>query len=227
LISQSPELGELATALCAAQAEFTTIPKDSKNPFFRSTYAGLPKVIEVASPVLTKHGLSISQFIGIHESGADMLTTMLMHKSGQFLCDSMLLHLAKQDPQGQGSATTYARRYSYMAALGLVADNDDDGHLASRHTNQGPSTPAESPVPTRAQEDEDKQRAAAIALYKVLAEEHPERAEEFGAWARQRDMHGFNDAHGATLHGALRKLRKLIEEASSVSAEEAADAEQR
>jgi len=43
----------------------------------------------------------------------------------------MKLHMVKNDPMSQGSATTYARRYSYMACLGLVADSDDDGVAAS------------------------------------------------------------------------------------------------
>jgi hypothetical protein len=35
-MASSLELNELATALAAAQAEFTAIPKDSSNPFFKS-----------------------------------------------------------------------------------------------------------------------------------------------------------------------------------------------
>jgi hypothetical protein len=38
---------------------------------------------------------------------------------------------AKQDPQGYGSALTYARRYSLMAACG-IAPEDDDGNAASK-----------------------------------------------------------------------------------------------
>jgi hypothetical protein len=57
---------------------------------------------------------------------------MLLHKSGQFIADTALLHLVKDDPQAHGSAMTYLRRYSYMAILGLVADEDDDGNAASQ-----------------------------------------------------------------------------------------------
>jgi hypothetical protein len=131
----STELAELAKALAAAQAEFTAIPKDSANPFFQSKYAGLPKVVEVASPVLSKHGLSVSQFIG-HDDQGDTLTTWLLHQSGQFIRDTMRLRPVKNDPQSQGSATTYARRYSYMSVLGLVADDDDDGNQASQGSTQ-------------------------------------------------------------------------------------------
>lgn len=129
----SSELNELAAALSAAQSEFVAIPKDSKNPFFNSKYAGLPKVVEVAAPILTKHGLAISQFLG-HDDQGDTLTTWLLHRSGQYICEEMRLHVSAQkgltDVQAQGSATTYSRRYSYMSVLGLVTD-DDDGNAAS------------------------------------------------------------------------------------------------
>ena len=133
---KSNEINELAGALVAAQAEFSAVPKGSANPFFKSKYAALPDVVQHTSPVLARHGLAVSQFI---ESGSDAnglvydgLTTYVIHKSGQFIAHTMRLHLVKDDPQGQGSAVTYARRYSYMAALGLVADEDDDGNSASK-----------------------------------------------------------------------------------------------
>ena len=123
---QSPEINELASALVKAQAEFSAVPKGSVNPFFKSKYAALPDVVQSASPVLTKHGLAVSQFITHDEGGGDALLTYLIHESGQFIAYSMKLHMTKEDPQAQGSAVTYARRYSYMSALGLVADEDDD-----------------------------------------------------------------------------------------------------
>lgn len=43
----------------------------------------------------------------------------------------MRLRPVKNDPQAHGSATSYAKRYAYMAVLGLVADEDDDGNKAS------------------------------------------------------------------------------------------------
>ena len=67
---QSETLKELATALSAAQAEFSAVPKESANPFFKSKYADLATVVQVATPVLTKHGLSISQHIS-NEAGVD------------------------------------------------------------------------------------------------------------------------------------------------------------
>ena len=126
----SDTIGALAEALAAAQGEFEAVPKTADNPFFESKYADLPDVVLAASPILSKHGLSVTQlpdFDGEH----DLLTTRLMHKSGEWLEASMRLYMAKADPQGQGSALTYGRRYSYSGAVGVVTDVDDDGNAAS------------------------------------------------------------------------------------------------
>ena len=72
---QSEQINELAAALVAAQAEFSAVPKESANPFFKSSYAALPDVVKHATPVLARHGLAVSQFI----SEADTLTTYLLH----------------------------------------------------------------------------------------------------------------------------------------------------
>ena len=130
-MNHSEQVDQLAGALVAIQAEVPAIPKDANNPFFKSKYADLPAVVECASPIVTRHGVAVTQwpdFDGQH----DLLTTMVVHTSGQWQSSTMRLHLPKQDPQGQGSALTYARRYAYMAALGLVADEDDDGNSASK-----------------------------------------------------------------------------------------------
>lgn len=129
---QSTEINELAQALVSAQAEFSAVPKGSVNPFFKSKYAGLPEVVQHTAPVLAKHGLAVSQFITHSDDGTDSLLTYLLHQSGQFIAYSMQLHLAKEDMQSFGSACTYARRYSYMSVLGLVADDDDDGNSATK-----------------------------------------------------------------------------------------------
>lgn len=136
MTSFSPELNELGAALAAAQGEFETVGKTETNPFFKSKYAGLPSVVKAASPVLTKHGLSVVQMPG-HDDLGHTLTTMLLHKSGQFIAETMRLKPTKDDPQGLGSAITYGRRQSYMAALGLVADEDDDGNAASAPRSNG------------------------------------------------------------------------------------------
>lgn len=77
----------------------------------------------------------------------DGLTTIVMHESGEWIMATAKLELSKPDPQGQGSAITYMRRYALSAALGLVTEDDDDGNAAS--TPQKPvarPTAAKKPV---------------------------------------------------------------------------------
>lgn len=137
---QSAEIKELAAAIVAAQGEFEAVDKDRTGKIsgegkrgvyeYSYTYAALPSVVEYASPILLKHGLAVIQTLGM-TGNHDTLTTRLLHVSGEYIEDTMRLHLPKEDPQGHGSATTYARRYAYMAILGLVADDDDEGEAAS------------------------------------------------------------------------------------------------
>lgn len=143
----SEQIDLLAQALVAAQGEFESVAKTATNPFFKSKYADLPAVVSAAAPILKSHGLAITQLLGfIPEVNVDTLTTRLIHESGQWIESTMRLYLTKSDAQGQGSATTYARRYSYMAILGLVADEDDDGNKASGQTPEPKTTKRESPV---------------------------------------------------------------------------------
>lgn len=151
MIKKSKTIGELAKALCAAQGQMPAAKKDATNPFFNSKYADLSSVMATAIPVLSKHGLSISQLIS-NLDGGSALETILMHESGEYVSATMPLLLkgvkAKNsdvllppDSQSQGSAITYARRYAFMAAIGMVADDDDDGNAAtSRKTEQQPKT---------------------------------------------------------------------------------------
>jgi ERF superfamily protein len=122
-----PEFKELAAALVKFQASISSVAKNAENPFFKSSYADLAQVKRIAQPHLKEAELAVAQF-PTHVDGEPALRSMLVHSSGQYIEDTMLLVMVKKDPQGQGSAMTYARRYAYMAILGLVADEDDDGN---------------------------------------------------------------------------------------------------
>jgi hypothetical protein len=71
------------------------------------------------------------------ESSKDTVTveTVFIHKSGKEIKGGKLtVPVAKADPQGFGSALTYARRYSLQAATG-IAPEDDDGNAGSGKEN--------------------------------------------------------------------------------------------
>lgn len=121
----SADTDKIFAAFVAAQAEIGAVHKNGKNPHFKSTYATLESVVDVARPVLSKHGLAFTQLCGPRIDGGITVTTTLVHASGQYFGDALTLPMVKSDPQAAGSAITYARRYALMAILGLPATDDD------------------------------------------------------------------------------------------------------
>ena len=118
------------SALLAAQTEFPGVKKDSTNPFFKSKYAGLDSILEVVLPILHKHDLFIIQS-PITSGDRIGVKTSICHTSGEKTEGEFTVALAKNDPQGAGSAITYARRYALVAMLGLNVEDDDDANGAS------------------------------------------------------------------------------------------------
>lgn len=128
----SETIASLAAALTKAQGEMPAVPKNSTNPHFKSKFASLDGIIERTKPVLAKHGLAIVQGAsGEAAPGTVGVEMMLLHASGEWLMSQVTVPLAKNDPQGVGSAITYGRRYLVAAMLSLASDEDDDGNSSS------------------------------------------------------------------------------------------------
>lgn len=125
-IETSASIENLATALGKFQAETHGVVRDATNPFLKNRYATLEAVIETARPALAKNGLAFLQAPGGQVNNAVELETMLMHgASGEWIGFKTIMPLTKADPQGVGSAITYACRYALMAMLGLPPLDDD------------------------------------------------------------------------------------------------------
>lgn len=120
---------KLVEALLAAQEEMPPVEPDKTNPHFKSKFVSLSNLLSKVRPVLNRHGLVLSQSPAL-EDGKFVLRTTIMHISGESISDSAPLSPAKDDPQGQGSAITYMRRYALGAAL-AIADQEDDGNAAT------------------------------------------------------------------------------------------------
>lgn len=163
----SEQLAELAAALAKAQRKIKGATRDSSNPFFKSRYADLASTWDACREALSENGLSVVQTCGGDDPEIVCVTTRLLHASGQWIEDTLKLRPVKSDPQGIGSATTYARRYSLAAIVG-VAPEDDDGNAAS------------APKQEYAPKVTDKQ---AIDLAALIEETGAER-EKFLAWAK-------------------------------------------
>jgi len=136
---QSESIAKLSEALSKAQGKIKGAAKDTANPFFKSKYADLASVWDACRDQLSTHGLSVIQTTEDSPDGATVVTT-LSHSSGEWIRGRLTLKPVKNDPQGVGSAITYARRYALAAIVG-VAPEDDDGNVASG--NQ-PRTPKET-----------------------------------------------------------------------------------
>jgi hypothetical protein len=131
-MEKSQSITNLTQGLAKFHAMVGKISKDAKNPFFKSNYASLPHIITEVSEPLEKAGLILSQF-----PNGDGLTTMLIHaETGEYISATYTLQVVRQnDPQAQGSAISYARRYAITSILNL-AISDDDGEAASRPVRQ-------------------------------------------------------------------------------------------
>jgi hypothetical protein len=129
--TKEPQMKSIASALVKAQKEFGPALKTNTNPHFKSKYADLSACVEAVIDALNNNGIALVQKTHKDDAGVTV-ETVFIHESGETL-DCGVLHVpaAKQDPQGYGSALTYARRYSLMAACG-IAPEDDDGNAASK-----------------------------------------------------------------------------------------------
>ena len=133
----SAEIKQIASALKDWHALEISVTKDATNPHFKSKFTSLDNIIATIRAPLSKCGLAFAQF-----PDGDGLTTILTHTSGEWIKSTANLKLVKQDPQGQGSAYTYARRYALAAILGLATDDDDDGNEASKPSQTRHAAPS-------------------------------------------------------------------------------------
>jgi hypothetical protein len=122
---------EIYTAFIKAQKGFAPALKESVNPHFKNKYASLASCVDAVIDALNENDIALIQETDIGENCV-IVETRFIHASGQSMTGGKLrMPVVKNDPQGYGSALTYARRYSLMAAAG-IAPEDDDGNEASR-----------------------------------------------------------------------------------------------
>jgi len=135
-MDSSKELDKVFTAFSKMQGSLEGASKDSTNPFFKSKYADLKSIWGVARKPLADNGLSVMQTMACVNERT-VLQTRLCHSSGQWIQGCQPLNPTKNDPQGVGSAITYARRYGLAAMLGIIQE-DDDGEAAQGRSRQAP-----------------------------------------------------------------------------------------
>lgn len=195
-ITMSATIGKLAEALSKVQGEMGAAEKNADNPYFKSKYADLATCWGVAREPLSRNGLAVVQttaqglseteiYVPLMLNGRPVLkdglpvevprkqmvitvNTILMHTSGEWISSSMSMPLAKNDPQGVGTAVSYGRRYGLSAILGIVGkDEDDDANAASMPPQTAPARKAAA----KAQAASAPQAAAKKAEGRARAEQ--------------------------------------------------------
>ena len=134
-------------ALAAFQAECPPINKDVKNEYSNYNYADLPSILAVINPLLSKHGLMITQPI---EADQDRryIKTILYHLESKESIESridipIVSMKGMNDYQALGSGITYLRRYSLSSILGIVTDEDTDA--SGEQSKTAPNTSNKPP----------------------------------------------------------------------------------
>ena len=102
------------------------VSKDSENPFYKSKYMDINKLLEALEPIATELKLLIIQPI----EGNKVTSRIIDIETGESVESSVSL-IESSDPQKIGSCITYYRRYTLKSLLG-IQEEDDDGNKASK-----------------------------------------------------------------------------------------------
>jgi hypothetical protein len=168
-------MNNIAPAFIKAKRAFGPALKDKTNPAFRSKYADLGACIDAVEDALLANGIAFIQETFEDATGVTV-ETVFLHESGEERrCGKLHVPAAKQDPQGYGSALTYARRYSLMAACG-IAPEDDDGAAATKAVKRFTSSGTNGPV------EVDEARKLVIQLAASVAVNRFKKGEKFEAY---------------------------------------------
>lgn len=124
-------MNQIAPAFIKAKKAFGPALKAKVNPAFKSKYADLAACLEAVDEALLLNGIALIQETFDDATGVTV-ETVFLHESGEMIRGGKLhVPATKLDAQGYGSALSYCRRYSLMAACGIAAE-DDDGNAASK-----------------------------------------------------------------------------------------------
>jgi hypothetical protein len=104
---------------------------DSSNPHFGNKFASLKAIIAATVPVAAEHGIAVVQELTTIEHGIACYTRLLHESGEEKVFGPLVIRPVKMDPQGEASASTYARRYALQSVFTIVGDPDDDGNAAS------------------------------------------------------------------------------------------------
>jgi hypothetical protein len=168
-MNQSPTIGALAAALAKAQGDFPPVVKGktAKAGPYSYDYADLADIIAALQPALAANELSIVQDASVEfVNGGPVaeVCTSILHSSGEWLTTGAI-RIASADASAQkiGAVLTYARRYSYGAALCISPEADTDGADQQVDRKPGKAPKPQAPPPA------GPSRTAAQLLWSAFA----------------------------------------------------------
>lgn len=143
-----------AAAIAAAQANMSNAIKNAKNPHFKSNYADLAAVRDVALPAFNAEGVAVLQSVDGGDGWITVSTSLLW---GAERIEVGRCSLPLGEPRNlkheAGSISTYLRRYQ-LASCAQISQVDEDGN------GQGyVSPPKARKQPTKAQSTAQQQLA--------------------------------------------------------------------
>jgi len=128
-----------ADAFADLQAEMPKIEAKkivpgSRQDEVRYRYAPYEEIMRQVQPFLARHGFAVTFDTEIKEPRVEVTCT-LIHRSGHSRSNKQGARIGKGPPgsseaQGDGAATTYAKRFALCAALNIVVEQDSDGRDA-------------------------------------------------------------------------------------------------
>ena len=133
---------EFAKAFNSLQSEMPIIKatkpvpgKDKAgNEIIKYHFAPYQDIMEQVRPLLLKHGFTVTFSMGFNE-GRIIQTCTLMHTGGHSRSNQFMARIGSGPPgsseaQGDGAASTYAKRFALCNALNIVTEVDTDGQDA-------------------------------------------------------------------------------------------------
>lgn len=129
-------------ALASAKAEFTEIKKTHLVSFTTKMgrthyyYEDLSDIARAVAPALSRYGMYYRWSTAVLPDDKIIVTCIVCHREGHRVENSLPgmsdTSGGKNAVQATGSVCTYLQRYTLKAALGLAAEDDDDGQAAGK-----------------------------------------------------------------------------------------------
>lgn len=190
---------EITKALNTVQKTLEPAKKSSENPFFKSKYASYESVLNSCIDLLNTNGIVVTQTMDVGDNHNLIVETTLLHTSGEYITSRLPMVLSKNDPQGIGSAITYARRYGLSSIIGLV-EEDDDAEKAT--VREKPKTAKRTDTVSKPQEINMGNIAECL---KILEKHNPKKWGNLVVYAQL--MKKYN-VEGVSVLGQIEKLEK-------------------